>query len=81
MNTRDMALLEEAQQAHLNALWGVLGRNLVMDAGVAVPPRSARRLGRRPPRTPRARLEQRAEPSVTIRIDAKGNAEVEEQSI
>lgn len=78
MNTRDMALLEEAQRAHLNALRGLFGRNLVMEAGVAMPPRSARRLGRRPARAarhPTARTV--SETPVTIMLDEKGNAEVE----
>ena len=78
MNTRDMALLEEAQRSHLNALAGVFGRNLVMEAGVAVPTRSARRLGRRQPERARRPVTRTvSENPVTIKIDAKGNAEVE----
>jgi len=77
MNTRDIALLQEAQQAHLNALAGVFGRNLIMEAGVATPTRSARRLGRRPVQTRRPTTRTVSENPVTIRIDAKGNAEVE----
>jgi len=77
MNTRDMALLEEAQRSHLNALAGVFGRNLIMEAGVATPTRSARRLGRRPVQTRRPTTKTVAETQVVIKVDAKGSAEVE----
>jgi len=81
MNTRDIALLQEAQQVHMNALQGVFGRNLVMEAGVAVPTRSARRLGRRPerarrPTTPRPVSENQ----VAIKFNEKtGEVEIEEE--
>jgi len=78
MNTRDIALLQEAQQAHLNALTGVFGRNLVMDAGVAMPARSARRLGRRSVQTRRPAPRPVSENPVFIKFEEKtGEAEVE----